>query len=144
MPPALRDRRSGVIETEAQIAGSVLEPWRTDNASAAQAVENTVAFQRRRARFEFTPAGFQEPPRDLTKVPDDLELRVWVFVERASTPGLRRSTWTRSKTTTTQLVAPEGDTGPAPTTSWTPVTRDVAYERRLLAAVQDGLRSQGQ
>ena len=48
MSPALRDRRGGVIETEPRIEGSVLEPWRDDNATAEQAWENTFAFQRRR------------------------------------------------------------------------------------------------
>src|SRR5262245_26807394 len=43
MPPILQDRRSGIIETDARIAASLLEPWRNDNASMNQAVENTVA-----------------------------------------------------------------------------------------------------
>ncbi len=101
LPPTVRDRRSGVIETEPRIAGSVLEPWRTDNASFAQAMKNTITFQRRRARFEVTPAGFR--PResaeasltgpdlfalrdaevDLSRLAGPLELRVWVYVERA-------------------------------------------------------------
>lgn len=155
MPAVLRDRRSGVIETDARFAGSLLEPWRSDNASFDQAVENTLAFQRRRARFEFAPAGFQDssppsdealpgpnlagggqPSLDLTQLQGDLELRVWVYIERATTLGLRRSTWTRSKTTSAILVAPEGQTKQGGATYWTPVSRDLAYERRLLAAVQ--------
>lgn len=157
MPAALRDRRSGIIETVAQPAGSLLEPWRNDNASLSQATENTLAYQRRRARFEFVqrnPSSVQTSnesasnefsvpsSEDLTQAQSDLELRVWVYVERASAPGLRRSTWTRRNTTRTRLIAPEGDTGPTPSTSWTAVARDAAYERRLLAAVENAMASE--
>ena len=159
LSPIVRDRRSGLIETEPRIAGSVLEPWRTDNASFAQAIENTITFQRRRARFEFTPVVFQpEQPADapltgpdlfatqdvevdLSEHTGPLELRVWVYVERAYTPGLRRSTWTRAKTTRTRIV-PVEDTESIPGQYWTPVHRDEAFERRLLAAVQSALAPQ--
>ncbi len=177
MPAALRDRRGGVIETDPRIAGSVIEPWRTDNASFGQAVENTVNFQRRRARFEFARVGFnpqQQPPPtqpqstppqstqpqsiqppatqpiadvvgtnqpeiDLTNDPGPFELRVWVYVERAHTFGVRRSTWSRSKTSVSHIIVPEGE-APVPAGAvWTPVERDEAYERRLLAMIQDRL-----
>ncbi len=157
MAPAMRDRRSGIIETETQPTGTILEPWRLDNASIGQGLENTVAQQRRRARFEFTPAGFSPTPAegdqplsgpdvvpldelpDLTQVQGDLELRCWVYVERANTPGVRRGTWSRRSTTTTVLVAPEGES--SSNLFWTPVARDTAYERRLLAVVQQALGS---
>ncbi len=156
LSPTVRDRRSGVIETEPRIAGSVLEPWRNDNASFAHAMENTITFQRRRARFEFTPAGFRprEPAEapltgpdlfamddaevDLSRLAGPLELRVWVYVERAYSPGIRRSTWTRAKTTRTRIVPAEDETA-LPTRFWMPVRRDEAYERRLLAAVERAL-----
>ncbi|MEE9129068.1 MAG: hypothetical protein V3T84_03550 [Phycisphaerales bacterium] len=156
LTPIVRDRRSGVIETEPSIAGSVLEPWRNDNASFAQAIENTITFQRRRARFEFTPGGFrpreaaeasltgpdlfatQDAEVDMTRHPGPLELRVWVYVERAYSPGLRRSTWTRAKTTRSRIV-PTQDDEALPRRYWTPVRRDEAYERRLLAAVERAL-----
>ncbi len=156
LTPTVRDRRSGVIETEPRIAGSVLEPWRTDNASFAQAMENTITFQRRRARFEFTPAGFRprEPAEapltgpdlfaqhdaevDLSRLAGPLELRVWVYVERAYSPGIRRSTWTRARTTRTRIILAD-DEKALPTQYWTPVRRDEAYERRLLAAVERAL-----
>jgi hypothetical protein len=163
MPAALRDRRAGVIETNPCPAGSLLEPWRTDNASLDQATENTMAYQRRLARFEFAPAGMNpgaqapatqpltgpdfvsggEPPLDLSQAQGDLELRVWVYLERGSIPGLRRSTWTRSKTTQTQLVYPEGQADRIKgkergmVVNWTPVARDPDYERRLLRMVQE-------
>ena len=155
MPPILQDRRAGVIETDARIAASLIEPWRNDNASFNQATENTLAMQRRRARFEFMPAGSPQPqsapvptgpsvaiaaasPVDLTHATGPLELRVRVFVDRAQTPGVRRSTWTRAETTTAQLVAPEGLTGG---TYWVPFTRDLAFERRLLDSVQQAIAS---
>jgi hypothetical protein len=156
LTPTVRDRRSGVIETEPRIAGSMLEPWRNDNASFAQAIENTITFQRHRARFEFTPVGFR--PREAAEVPltgpdlfalhdaevdlsrltGPLELRVWVYVERAYSPGMRRSTWTRAKTTRSRIV-PTHDDEALPRRYWTPVRRDKAYERRLLAAVERAL-----
>ena len=46
------DMDEGVIETQPDIATSILEPWGNDNATLGQATENTLAFQRRRARFE--------------------------------------------------------------------------------------------
>ncbi len=156
LTPTVRDRRNGVIETEPRIAGSFLEPWRTDNASFAQAMENMITFQRRRARFEFTPAGFRprEPAEapltgpdlfaqheadvDLSRLAGPLELRVWVYVERAYSPGLRRSTWTRARTTRTRII-PAEDEEALPSRYWTPVHRDDAYERRLLAAVERAL-----
>jgi hypothetical protein len=151
----LRDRRAGVIETDARIAGSVLEPWRTDNASTNQSGENTLNFQRRRARFEFAPVGFRErsfseqpqsgpellndePLQDLTQSNSELEIRVWVYIERAHTTGVRRSTWARNKTTVSRVIDP--DTGEvAPANTWVPVRRDLDYERRLMGEVADHL-----
>ena len=149
MSPSLRDRRLGVIDTEPSIAGSVIEPWRSGNDSLSGAWENTLVFQRRRARFEFTPASFREPqgsgvpdllgvagsPLDLTTYQGAVELRVSVIVERSFTPGIRRDTWSSSGTTHTVVLRP-GSGPEMPTTPfWTPVTRDTAFERRLLAEV---------
>ena len=187
MPPTLRDRRSGVIETEPRIAGSIFEPWRNDNASLEQALENTISFQRRRVRVEFVPADFDasttgdqdqalpgpdvvgigEPLRDLTRYEGDLELRVWVYLERSYTFGVRRSTWTQSKRSQMQIIST--DTGealqaesPAPIPSWSdrgsidpqrgtpitpsvwsPISRDPAYERRLLEKIRKRLEEKG-
>ena len=168
MTAMLRDRRGGIIETDARIAGSVLEPWRTDNDSFGQALENTMSFQRRRARFEFVPAGFIEPmidpdaplvgadpssgvgpPFDLTEYDGPVELRAWVYVERAHRPGLRRSTWSRRQSE--YVIDPQQQDEPrvdnvgvrrgGRQTSWTPIDRDQAYERRLLAVVEDGMEN---
>jgi hypothetical protein len=145
MPAVLRDRRGGVIETNVEIAGSIIEPWRTDNASFDQAVENTIAFQRRHARFEFAPTGFRtidaEHPSvlDLTTQDRDLELRVWVYVERANTPGFRRGAWTRR--TASRTILPNFDQPDLSGIGWTPVARDRAYEQRLLADVASQLSS---
>ncbi|MHC4414190.1 MAG: hypothetical protein ACYS0G_02780 [Planctomycetota bacterium] len=153
LPPTLRDRRRGVIETEPRIAGSILEPWRGGNASLGQTMENTIAFQRQRARFEFTAVGFHPPAAgdepvsgpdtlatttpgiDLSTYDGELELRVSVQVERAYAPGIRRSTWSRANTTRTTIISPAAGGEPLPSLFWTPVTRDPAFERRLLAAV---------
>ncbi|MHC4109424.1 MAG: hypothetical protein ACYSTY_15220 [Planctomycetota bacterium] len=156
MAPALLDRRHGTIDTQPVAAASIMEPWRGGNASFGQAVENTIAFQRRRARFEFAPVdqdgagqrselpealgpdllGLRTPQRDLTEYDGALELRVTVTLERAHMPGLRRSTWSRSLTTRTAIIT---SSGPQPAVFWEPVARDTAFERRLLAAVRETL-----
>ncbi len=153
MSPTLRDRRLGVIDTEPSIAGSVIEPWRPGNDSLSQAWENTLVFQRRRARFEFTPASFREPPGsgvgdllgvagsplDLTTYEGAVELRVSVVVERSFTPGIRRDTWSSAGTTHTVILRPVSSPDTPTRPFWTPVTRDTAFERRLLAEVSGTL-----
>lgn len=113
MPPLVRDRRGGIIETSPAIAGSLFEPWRGDNAGLGQTIENTVAFQRRRARFEFVQISGLSKTQveesggdaiDLTKTSPPLQLQVSVFVERANSPGIRRGTWSRSQTTRNDFV----------------------------------------
>ena len=151
------DRRAGIIETEPVSAPSVVEPWHESNASGSQAWENTLQHQRRRVRFEFAPAN--EPPaalppegeltgadvlsadaaaRDLTTMSEPLLLRAIVIVERNHTPGERRSAWSRRFVTQSRSGAAGEDAG-LPLNFWEPVGRDVAYERRLLARIDDML-----
>ncbi len=149
MPPTFRDRRRGLIDTAPSIAGSIFEPWRDDNATFSQSLESTIAFQRRRARFEFTPAESTEPaegwdpfgtrddPINLASHDGPLLLRVWVWLERAHEPGFHRGTWTRSQITRT-TVGGEG-AGPTPPLFWTPLARDPLFEQRLLKTVADRL-----
>ncbi len=153
MPPALRDRRRGVIETTPSIAGSILEPWRGGNASLDQAMENTIVLQRRRARFEFTPAtirdaaaggppdllGLSGPPADLTSFEGAVELRVSVIIERAYSPGIRRSTWSSAGTSVAVIRRPATDPEATTRSFWVPVDRDTAFEKRLLALVAESL-----
>ena len=155
LAPTLRDRRGGVIETETSIAASLLDFWRGENASFGQTMENTIEYQRRQARFEFTPAAFHprpdrdtdEPdlfgeeaaPVDLTQGDGPLEIRVWVVVERSYTPGIRRDTWSRRLTTQTRITRPATDPAGPTRPYWTPVSRDTAFERRLLAEVEEAL-----
>ncbi len=160
MPAVLRDRRGGVVETEPAHAPTLMEPWHGDGATLGTRFENTLGTQRRIARFEFTPAGFSPPSEgtteplagpdllaaatrvtDLTLHDGEMELRVWVYVERANYPGLRRSTWTRGKPTVTRIIEPDGngEGEPVPSQFWTPVARDRDFERRLLASVSNTL-----
>ena len=76
--------------------------------------------------------GIRTPQRDLTEYDGALELRVTVTLERAHMPGRRRSTWSRSLTTRTEIIT---TSGPLPALFWEPVARDTAFERRLLAAL---------
>ena len=61
MPAIVSDRAGGAIEGRPRLAGSVVEPWRVDNSSGDQWVENTLHKQRRRVRFEFLPVDFASP-----------------------------------------------------------------------------------
>ena len=159
MPAILRDRAGGVVETAPRLSGSLFEPWRLDNDSFGETLENTVSLQRRRARFEFVPADFVAPSAgdpstlegaplpgstgddllDVRSYPGPLEVRVWVYVERAFTPGVRSGTWTRSQTTfsrdTLTPVRDSDDETVVDFSKWTPVRRDPAYEQRLLEAL---------
>ena len=156
MPPILRDRAGGLVETSPRISGSLFEPWRMDNADLGEAVSNTIGFQRRRARFEFVPLGFAPTPdvdpealtgpalpgssdddtRDLRSFEGQIELRVWVYVERSFRFGMQNPTWTRSMTTfsTNALDQSRTDSSEAiaDQSIWTPVRRDQAYESRLI------------
>lgn len=158
LPPVLRDRAGGLVETSPRICGSIFEPWRQDNAGLAGGIENTIAFQRRRARFEFVPADFDPPPvadserltgppmpgsslaisRDLRDHEGPVELRVWVYIERSFRPGMQNPTWTRSMTTFSQdpLVRQRLNErgGLSDQSEWTPVRRDLFYENRLIEA----------
>ncbi|MDY7108182.1 MAG: hypothetical protein SYC29_06050 [Planctomycetota bacterium] len=158
LPAILRDRRGGIIETEPQIAPSLLEPWRLDGATLTTRLENTLALQRRRMRFEFTPAGFRAGaagpgealegpdllaldgrPVDLTRLDEPLELRVRVYLERAHEPGLRHHTWSRRLTTSTKILLGGEAPRALDKTFWTPVARDRGFEQRMLAAIEKRL-----
>ncbi len=164
MPALVRDRVGGLVETSPRLCGSIFEPWRQDNADFNQTLENTVALQRRRARFEFVPASFVAPPIsdpsvlggaplpgstgddlfDMRSYDGPLELRVWVYIERAFTPGLRSGTWSRSQLSfSSDPLAPDRLTLESGATvdlsRWTPLRRDTAYERRLVEMIRTRL-----
>ncbi len=164
LDPVVADRALGVIETDARSAGSLLEPWRTDNAGLEDGFAHTVNFERRRARFEFVPESFAAPvPKegersqgpalpgsdraesrfDLTRWNGQIELRTWVYVDRAFRPNQQIGRWTlgqtRYATDPGDAPEPEDESTRAPT-EWTPIGRDVPYERRLTARVRELLR----
>lgn len=145
--PDLEDRDGGLIESRPVPGGSLLEPWAWADGDVGNGVADTLAWQRRIARVEFVPLEFRPPdalsvdrpalpgasaPRDLARHDGPIEVRVWVFVERAFTPGLRRSDWTFAVTSVSTSPEPVGtsSTGGAPG-RWTPVGRDPALEARL-------------
>ena len=147
----VRDMRRGVIETNPDTAASLLEPWR-----GISELENTIAHQRRWARFQFVPVAESpderdtdqsisppdllatgEPPPDLTGYRGPMELHVQVFLERAFAPGLRRSTWARRMSSQTTIT--RGEDEPPPSSFWAPIGRDPAFEASLRQAVVDRL-----
>ena len=160
LEPVVADRDLGVIETAPRTAGSLVEPWRTDNADVEEMVAHTVNFERRRARFEFVPEGFAVPAPDpqgpsvgpaipgsdraeqrfdLMKAGGRIELRAWVFVDRAFLPNQSFGRWTlgetRYSTDPTQARRPD-DPATAINTQWTPIGRDEPYEQRLMQRIQ--------
>lgn len=165
MITALRDRDGGVIETQPRRAAGILEPWRTDNDSFAQAAENTLALRRRRVRIEFVATDFAPPSVDpeapLTgpdvlagaRSPDGersplrgsgpIEIRAWVTIDRADVTGVRRFAWTRRLTTVAldPRLPIDPREGVEAAGTWTPSERDEAMERRLLAAIERRLET---
>ncbi|MDP7008177.1 MAG: hypothetical protein QGI78_01245 [Phycisphaerales bacterium] len=159
MKPAVLDRRGGFIHTDPAAAGSIVEPWKPKASSSRQALLNTLTLQRRTARFEFRPAGFEELPNtevgaltgpallsgsgvDLTTYKGPIEVRVWVYVDRQYKRGIRRGSWTLASETTMKELPADSLWEQAPSRFWTPLTRDVARERALLAGVESRLSAQ--
>lgn len=158
--PVVADRGTGVIETDARAAGSVLEPWRVDNSGLAQVLSNTVNFERRRMRVEFVPAGMSlappnpDAPVAAASLPgsdraearvelDDytglIEIRAWVFVEREFRPYQQVGSWTQRQTRYADDPTDRLNTGDGAVSLsgvWTPVGRDEAYERTVMAEIQ--------
>lgn len=162
---AIRDRDGGVVESRPAIAGSLIEPWNWPGGDLGAALENTASFQRRRIRFEFLPVGFSPAPPagegaligprvpgsedpagaraiDLADHEGPIELRVWVYVERAFTPHLQRSTWTLTRTSFASDPLAGRGAGDGTTRDrsiWTPIGRDESMERIQLAKVRERL-----
>jgi hypothetical protein len=154
MKPVLLDRRGGVIATAPAVAGSFLEPWKPHPSTARQGLENTLAMQRRTARFEFVPVVretvetgdnvdeligpdlLSSSGLDLTTYNGPIELRVWVYVDRYYQQGIQRGTWSLRQETRTKVLPKDEPWEQAPGSFWMPLTRDVARERDLLASVE--------
>lgn len=150
MRPVLRDPRGGVIETDATVAGSILEPWRDPGDAARTTIENTLHAQRRRVRFEFTQTDVDDVAAsggrgvagdlsaiDLTRHDGSLELRARVFIERAYEPGRQHSIWTSRVSSTMRVPEPGDPTIDHAAPFWVTVARDPDMERRLLARVAE-------
>jgi hypothetical protein len=161
--PEIVDRESGTIETQPRLAGSAVEPWAWKAQSGGDIVEGTLAFERRRARFEFVPAGFRAATPesaaplagpvtpgserreafDRARGAGDLELRVSVSVERQFRPGAQGSAWTRAGGSYWRDASLDIDRNtPRDLSTWTPVARDEKFERLLLAEVEKALAAQ--
>ena len=165
MPADLRDRDGGVIESRPAVSGSVFEPWDWSAGSASAAVDDTLNHQRRRVRFEFLPADFRPLPTndsaplqgqltpgsvepdaagavDLPRYDGPIEVRVWVYVERATTPYLQRPTWSfrgRSFASNPEDRERRDDGTTRDPSKWTPVSRDPAMEREMLEKLKSKL-----
>ena len=74
----------------------------------------------------------------------DIEVRVWVYVERQFVPNLQQNTWSRAGNSFSSN--PLGIESPRDGTTrssgrWTPVGRDEKMEQRLLAQMESSLQS---
>lgn len=154
------DREAGVVETDPRRAGSLVEPWRTDNASLSDAAANTVSPRRRQVRLSWEPAGTQGPlaePTTLTgpTLPgttapapranlgtSTLVLRAIVSLDQQYTPGDRISPYSASLSSSYSEVR-SGTEGPVDRGSWTPVGRDEATEQRILGLIERALGASG-
>ncbi len=153
LKPVFVDRRGGVIETSPTVAGSVVEPWKQRASSPRQTLENTLSLQRRTARFEFRPVVMTTEPntkegqlegpdllsaagQDLTNYNGQLELRVWVYVDRHFTQGMRRGTWSLNSETVSTVLPAREPWEQSPSRFWAPVSRDVSAERTILSAIE--------
>lgn len=151
--PEVVDRRAGAIDSGPKFAGSVIEPWAWAELTAGDVVEGTFGFERRRARFEFVPAGFKPTApegsaplagpilpgsergkgADVTRGTDDLEVRVSVSVERQFRPGYQGGSYTRALGSYSRDVTTKDDpTTPRDRSTWTAVARDERMERVLI------------
>lgn len=153
---AVIDREAGVVDTDPLRAGSLVEPWRTDNASLSDAAANTVSPRRRQVRLSWTPVGAEAPlvePSTLggpelpgSKAPSPkpdlatgpLMLRAIVSLEQQYTPGDRISPYSASLSSS--FSEPRSATsGPVDRGTWTPVGRDEATEQRILGLIERAL-----
>lgn len=159
LEPVVVDRSLGVIETTPRAAGSLLEPWRTDNDGLRDSVAHTVNFERRRARFEFVPEPFELPmPQpaspspgaalpgsaraegrvDLIAWKGPVQMRTWVMLDREFIPNQQIGRWTLGESRVSQdptQVQDRRDSSSRTDARWTPIGRDVQYERRLTEGV---------
>lgn len=151
--PEVQDRNAGAIESAPKFAGSVIEPWAWGDMAADDVIEGTFGFERRRARFEFVPAGFRPAApegtaplagpilpgsergkgADLTRVEGELEVRVSVSVERQFRPGYQGGAYTRALGSYSRDVTMKDDPAtPRDRSTWTAVARDERMERVLI------------
>jgi len=74
---------------------------------------------------------------DLETYKGPIEIRARVFVERNFTDGMRINTWSATLTSQTQTPTPGVTDGTTRAqTTWTPVGRDEASERTIMAEIQ--------
>ena len=153
LKPVFIDRRGGVIETTPAVAGSIVEPWKQDSQISQQTIENTLSLQRRTARFEFNPAKMLAKPnindgvlvgpdllaiagKDLTSYTGELELRVWVYVDRHYPRGIRPGTWSLSSESVSTVLPANEPWEQSSSKFWAPISRDVLAERGILSAIE--------
>ena len=157
---AVIDREAGIVDTDPLRAGSLVEPWRTDNATLSDAAANTVSPRRRQVRLTWVPVGAEsvlvQPERlDGPTLPGTvaptapaalgggpLVLRAIVSLEQQYTPGDRISPYSASLSSGYSEPR-EATEGPVDRSPWTPVGRDEATEQRILGLIERALAPAG-
>lgn len=159
------DRSNGIIETAARHAGSALEPWRVDNASASEVAANTAANRRRRIRFEFIPESAQfatvgandtlrgaaipgstaaQERFDVQNSVGPIAVDIWVYIERSFIEGVKPSSYSgaiASRWTNPLNAKPSDATDDSirENAQWVPVGRDDDYERTIIGKLAAAL-----
>jgi hypothetical protein len=148
------DPRMGVFTSDPRPASTLLELFKLDNTTLAQAWESTAHQQRRRVRVIVEPAdgpvevepedasrmtqtSLNPPPPTFVEPEGLLDLRVMVFVDRAAQPHWRVETTTRrlsSRATEPELL----ERGMQPI-YWQPISRDPLMEERLMRRIIEGI-----
>jgi hypothetical protein len=148
------DPRLGVFTSKPLAASTLLELFKRDNSNLAQAWESTVNQQRRRVRVVVETAAAKDvvgsdeaaartqvtpnPPPPTFEDPQGLlNLRVLVFVDRASQPHWRVETTTRRLSS--RATEPELEQRGMQPTYWQPISRDPLMEERLMRRIIQGV-----
>lgn len=145
------DPRLGVFTSKPLTSPTILEFFKADNSTMAQAWESTANLQRRRVRVVIEPEKEKEgeydaeqlanmsqvtlnpPPPTFEHPSGPLNLRVMVFVDRAHQPLWQVETTTRRLSS--HAIDPQLRERRMQPLYWEPISRDPFMEQRLMRRI---------